>query len=61
MLLNANTGRFTTREVATASASDAAVLELVYAITVHKSQGSEFDRAILVLLNPCRLLSRELL
>ena len=38
-----------------------AVLELAYALTVHKSQGSEFGTAILVLPNPCRLLSRELL
>lgn len=36
-------------------------LELAYAITVHKSQGSEFGLTILVLPNPCRLLSRELL
>ena len=39
----------------------APLLELAYAITVHKSQGSEFDLAILVLPNQCRLLSRELL
>ncbi len=38
-----------------------AVLELAYALTVHKSQGSEFGMVILVLPNPCRLLSRELL
>ena len=38
-----------------------AVLELAYAITVHKSQGSEFGTVILILPNPCRLLSRELL
>ena len=38
-----------------------AVLELAYALTVHKSQGSEFGTVILVLPNPCRLLSRELL
>jgi hypothetical protein len=38
-----------------------AVLELAYALTVHKSQGSEFGTVILVLSNPCRLLSRELL
>ena len=38
-----------------------AVLELAYALTVHKSQGSDFDTVILVLPNPCRLLSRELL
>ena len=38
-----------------------AVLELAYALTVHKSQGSEFGTVILILPNPCRLLSRELL
>lgn len=38
-----------------------AVLELAYALTVHKAQGSEFNTVILVLPNPCRLLSRELL
>lgn len=37
------------------------VLELAYALTVHKSQGSEFGIVILVLPNPCRLLTRELL
>jgi ATP-dependent exoDNAse (exonuclease V), alpha subunit - helicase superfamily I member len=37
------------------------ILELAYAITIHKAQGSEFDLCILVLPNPCRLLSRELL
>jgi hypothetical protein len=36
-------------------------LELAYALTVHKAQGSEFGLVILVLPNPCRLLSRELL
>jgi UvrD-like helicase C-terminal domain len=36
-------------------------LELAYALTVHKAQGSEFKRVILVLPNSCRLLSRELL
>lgn len=36
-------------------------LELAYAITIHKAQGSEFDETIIVLPNPCRLLSRELL
>ena len=36
-------------------------LELAYALTVHKAQGSEFGVAILVVPNPCRLLSRELL
>jgi hypothetical protein len=37
------------------------ILELAYALTVHKSQGSEFGTVFLVLPNPCRLLSRELL
>ncbi len=37
------------------------ILELAYAATVHKAQGSEFDLVILSLPNPCRLLSRELL
>jgi hypothetical protein len=36
-------------------------LELAYALTVHKAQGSEFGTVILVLPNPCRLLTRELL
>jgi hypothetical protein len=36
-------------------------LELAYALTVHKAQGSEFGKTFLVLPNPCRLLSRELL
>jgi ATP-dependent exoDNAse (exonuclease V) alpha subunit len=38
-----------------------APLELAYALTVHKAQGSEFGKVILILPNPCRLLSRELL
>ena len=37
------------------------ILELAYAITVHKSQGSEFGTTFLVIPNPCLLLSRELL
>ena len=37
------------------------LLELAYAITVHKSQGSEFETTFLVIPNPCRILSRELL
>ncbi len=36
-------------------------LELAYALTVHKTQGSEFEKTFLVVPNPCRLLSREML
>ena len=49
---------FTVRDFAEESN---AILELAYALTVHKSQGSQFGTVILVLPNPCRLLSRELL
>jgi hypothetical protein len=38
-----------------------APLELAYALTVHKSQGSEFKKVFVVLPAKCRLLSRELL
>jgi len=36
-------------------------LELAYAITVHKAQGSEFGTTFVVVPSPCRLLTRELL
>lgn len=36
-------------------------LELAYALTVHKAQGSEFGLVVLIVPSPCRLLSRELL
>lgn len=36
-------------------------LELAYCLTVHKTQGSEFNITFVVLTNPCWLLSRELL
>ncbi|QRK05245.1 AAA family ATPase [Archangium violaceum] len=36
-------------------------LELAYALTVHKAQGSEFRKVFVVLPKSCRLLSRELL
>lgn len=36
-------------------------LELAYALTVHKTQGSEFGKTFVILPNPCWLLSRELL
>lgn len=38
-----------------------ATLELAYCLTVHKTQGSEFGTTFVVLTNPCRLLSRELI
>lgn len=38
-----------------------APLELAYALTIHKAQGSEFGLTFIVIPNPCRLLSRELL
>jgi hypothetical protein len=38
-----------------------AILELAYALTVHKAQGSEFGKVILVISEPCGLLSKELL
>jgi len=36
-------------------------LELAYCLTVHRTQGSEFGVTLVVLTNPCWLLSRELL
>jgi ATP-dependent exoDNAse (exonuclease V) alpha subunit len=36
-------------------------LELAYALTVHKSQGSDFGKTFVIIPNPCLLLSRELL
>ena len=36
-------------------------LELAYALTVHKTQGSEFGKTFVVLPNPCRNLTREML
>lgn len=41
--------------------SGAASLELAYALTVHKAQGSQFDTVILIIAEPCLLISRELL
>lgn len=38
-----------------------AVLELAYAITIHKSQGSDFDTVLVVLPKTGRILSRELI
>ncbi|MCF0133823.1 MAG: AAA family ATPase [Blautia sp.] len=39
----------------------AAQLELAYALTVHKAQGSQFKTVILVMAEPCRIISREML
>ncbi len=36
-------------------------LELAYALTVHKAQGSEFRKVFVVIPNPCFILSREML
>ncbi len=36
-------------------------LELAYALTVHKAQGSDFKKVFLVLKEPCNLISKELL
>ncbi len=36
-------------------------IELAYALTVHKTQGSQFGRTFVVVPNPCRVLSREML
>ncbi|WP_217817812.1 AAA family ATPase [Clostridium tyrobutyricum] len=41
--------------------NDDVPLELAYCITVHKSQGSQFNKVILVIPKNCRTLSRELL
>lgn len=36
-------------------------LELAYALTVHKAQGSEFGKVFFIIPDPCQLLSREML
>lgn len=36
-------------------------MELAYALTVHKAQGSQFKTVILVLAEPCRIISKEML
>lgn len=36
-------------------------MELAYALTVHKAQGSQFNTVILVIAEPCRIISREML
>jgi hypothetical protein len=40
---------------------DSSYLELAYAITIHKAQGSEFGRTFLILPKNSRMMSRELL
>ena len=37
------------------------LLELAYALTIHKAQGSQFKTVLLVIPEPCLLLSRELI
>lgn len=39
----------------------AVVLELAYALTVHKSQGSQFNQVFVVIPQPCFILDRELI
>lgn len=39
----------------------AVMLELAYALTVHKSQGSQFDQVFVVIPQPCFILGRELI
>jgi hypothetical protein len=55
--------RFTFWESELNSSKEAAreLLEVAYAITVHKAQGSQFELTFLVIPNPCPLLSPELL
>ncbi|CAK0405810.1 AAA ATPase [Burkholderia pseudomallei] len=43
------------------SQESTAPLELAYALTVHKTQGSEFGTTFVVVPNPCRNLTREML
>ena len=41
--------------------SGIAQLELAYALTVHKAQGSQFKKVILVIAEACQIISREML
>lgn len=47
--------------LSTVSEEGTSDLELAYALTVHKAQGSEFGKAILILGEPSGLLSKELI
>jgi hypothetical protein len=49
--------QFTTKDFSEENNS----LELAYALTIHKAQGSQFDTVLLVIPEPCLLLSRELI
>lgn len=52
---------FWTDELNKDSERSSELLELAYAITVHKAQGSQFGTTLVVIPNPCPLLSPELL
>jgi len=43
------------------SEEKAEILELAYALTIHKAQGSQFKTVVLAMPDPCSLLSRELI
>lgn len=45
----------------TTATEDNAPLELAYALTIHKAQGSQFERTVVVIPNLCFNLSRELI
>lgn len=45
----------------TKSDEEEPMIDLAYAITIHKSQGSDFETVLVVLPKSCRILSRELI
>jgi hypothetical protein len=52
---------FWTSQLNSSSERGSELLEQAYAITVHKAQGSQFETTLVVIPNPCQLLSPELL